>query len=71
MGDYALPKERVAAITIPTLVIDGGASFAYMHETADAMVKLLAKGQRRTLDGQQHDVAAEALAPVLVEFFAG
>jgi pimeloyl-ACP methyl ester carboxylesterase len=70
MGDYALPKERVAAITIPTLVIDGGASFPYMHETADAMVRLLPKGQRSTLEGQQHNVAAEALAPVLVEFFA-
>jgi len=42
-----------------------------MHETADAMVKLLPKGQRRTLEGQQHNVAAEALAPVLVQFFAG
>src|SRR5262245_23870426 len=70
MGDYSLPKERVAAITIPTLVIDGSASFPYMHETADAMVKLLPKGQRSTLEGQQHNVAAEALAPVLVEFFA-
>ena len=71
MGDYSLPKERVAAITIPTLVIDGTASFPFMHETADAMVKLLPKGQRRTMEGQQHDVAAEALAPLLLEFFAG
>jgi pimeloyl-ACP methyl ester carboxylesterase len=71
MGDYALPNERVAAIKIPTLVMDGGASFPSMHETADAMVKLLPKGQRSTLAGQQHNVAAEALAPLLVEFFAG
>src|SRR4029450_5408762 len=62
MGDYALPNERVAAITIPTLVIDASASFPYMNETADAMVKLLRKGQRSTLEGQRHDVAAEALA---------
>jgi len=26
-------------------------------------------GQHRTLPGQTHEVAAEAIAPVLVEFF--
>jgi hypothetical protein len=28
-------------------------------------------GQHRTLEGQTHEVSAEALAPVLVEFFKG
>jgi pimeloyl-ACP methyl ester carboxylesterase len=70
MGDYSLPTERVASVTIPTLVIDGGASFEWMGETAQAIVDLLPNGQRRTLEGQTHDVAAEAIAPVLEEFFA-
>jgi len=70
MGDYSLPTERVASVTIPTLVLDGGASFEWMGETAQAIVDLLPNGRRRTLEGQTHDVAAEALARVLEEFFA-
>jgi len=70
MGDYSLPTERVASVTVPTLVIDGGASFEWVGETAQALADILPHGQRRTLEGQTHDVAAEAIAPVLEEFFA-
>ncbi len=69
MGDYSLPTERVASVKAPTIVITGGASFPFMRETADAIVNILPDGQRRTLESQTHDVAPEALAPVLVEFF--
>lgn len=71
MGDYTLPTERAAAVTIPTLVLDGGASFPFMHPTAQALAGVLPDGRHHTLEGQSHDVAAEALAPVLVEFFNG
>jgi len=70
MGDYSLPTERIATIKIPTIVIDGGASFPFMHATADAIAKIVPNAQRRTLEGQRHDVAPEALAPVLKEFFS-
>ncbi|HKW23506.1 MAG TPA: alpha/beta hydrolase [Ktedonobacterales bacterium] len=69
MGDYTLPVERVAEVKIPTLVLDGGASFPFMHVTAEALVDHLPNPQHRTLEGQRHDVSAEALAPVLAEFF--
>jgi hypothetical protein len=49
-------------------VIDGGASES-MHTGADALASVLPNAERRTLEGQTHDVAAEVLAPVLVEFF--
>jgi hypothetical protein len=64
-----LPAGRWAAVTIPTLVIDGGASPAHMHSGANAIAGLLAAAQRRTLEGQEHAVAPEALAPVLATFF--
>jgi pimeloyl-ACP methyl ester carboxylesterase len=70
MGDYSLPIERIAAVKAPTIVIDGGASFPFMHPTADAIAKILPNAQRRTLEGQRHDVAPEALAPVLKKFFS-
>jgi pimeloyl-ACP methyl ester carboxylesterase len=71
MGDYSLPMERAAAVTVPTLVLDGGASFAGMAEAAEALADALPQGQRRTLEGQGHDADPKALAAVLVEFFAG
>lgn len=70
--DRAAPTKRAAAVTVPTLVMDGGAnkiSMPFMHASAAALARALPKGQQRTLEGQGHDVKAEALAPVLTEFF--
>jgi alpha-beta hydrolase superfamily lysophospholipase len=70
MGDYSLPIGRAAAVTAPTLVIDGGASFPFIGESAAALEAALPDGRRRTLEGQTHDVAPETLAPVLEEFYS-
>ena len=40
-----------------------------MRDTAQAIVNLLPDAQHRTLEGQEHNVAPEAIAPVLEEFF--
>jgi pimeloyl-ACP methyl ester carboxylesterase len=69
MGDYSLPTEHAAEVTMPTIVIAGEASFPFMRETALALADVLPNGQSRTLEGQEHNVAPEAIAPVLVEFF--
>ena len=69
MGDYSLPTERAASVTVPTLVMAGGASFSFMGETARALADVIPEGQHRILEGQEHNVAAEALAPVLEEYF--
>jgi pimeloyl-ACP methyl ester carboxylesterase len=70
MGDGTVPTERAAAINVPTLVMDGGASPAMMRDAADAIADAIPGAQRRTLEGQTHEVAPEAIAPALVEFFA-
>jgi pimeloyl-ACP methyl ester carboxylesterase len=70
MGDYSLPTERLASVTTPTLVIDGGASFPWVSETAQALADALPDAGRRTLEDQAHNVTPEALAPVLEGFFA-
>jgi pimeloyl-ACP methyl ester carboxylesterase len=70
LGDHAaVPIERAAQVTVPTLVMDGGASFPFMHTAAVSLAKAIPHAQQRTLAGQTHEVAAEALAPALVEFF--
>jgi pimeloyl-ACP methyl ester carboxylesterase len=69
MDGTPLSRDRWSSVTIPTLVIDGGASEAFMHTGADALAAVLPNAERRTLEGQTHDVAAEILAPVLAGFF--
>jgi len=69
MGDYSLPVERAASVAAPTLVMAGWESFPFMRETARALADVIPNAHRRILEGQEHNVAPEALAPVLVEFF--
>ena len=68
VGDYSLPTQRVASVTVPTLVIDGGGT-PWLTHAAQAVADALPNAQRRTLKGQPHNVAAEAIAPALEEFF--
>jgi pimeloyl-ACP methyl ester carboxylesterase len=70
MDDYSIPTERAASITIPTLVMAGGASWDWMRNTAQKLAKILPDGQYRLLEGQSHDVSPDAMAAVLEEFFA-
>jgi pimeloyl-ACP methyl ester carboxylesterase len=71
MGDGSVPRERLASITVPTLIMDGGASPVFMQSASQAVALALPNAQHRTLEGQTHDVTPEVLAPVLVEFFKG
>jgi len=67
--DASVPSEKAASVAVPALVMDGSASYPFMHVTALALVKAMPHAQHRTLEGQTHEVAVSALAPVLVEFF--
>jgi pimeloyl-ACP methyl ester carboxylesterase len=63
--------RRWASLTVPTLVVDGGASPPWLHAAADALAGVLPHARRETLAGQTHDVAPAVLAPVLEAFFSG
>jgi pimeloyl-ACP methyl ester carboxylesterase len=67
-GDPA-PLQQWASVATPTLIIDGGATFPFMHASADALAAVLPNAERATLEGQDHGPAPEVLAPVLVQFF--
>jgi pimeloyl-ACP methyl ester carboxylesterase len=70
LGEEAsVPTERAARLTVPTLVMNGSESFPFMRTTAVALADAMPKGQHRTVEGQTHEVSAEALPPVLIEFF--
>jgi pimeloyl-ACP methyl ester carboxylesterase len=68
MAGKPLRAEDWADITVPTLVLDGGTTF-WLSDGAEAIANALPNATRQTLDGQPHDVAPDALAPVLAAFF--
>ena len=67
--DGTVPVEQAARVSIPALVMAGSASFPFMHITAVTLAEAMPRGQHRTLEGQTHEVASDAIAPVLIEFF--
>jgi pimeloyl-ACP methyl ester carboxylesterase len=64
----ALAREPWASIATPTLVLDGGKSPASLRKAADALAERMPSAERRTLEGQSHNLSMKVLAPVLEEF---
>jgi pimeloyl-ACP methyl ester carboxylesterase len=69
LGDGSVPRDLASTIAVPALVLAGGAGPQSLQQAAKATADALPTAEHRTLDGQTHDVAPDALAPVLVEFF--
>jgi pimeloyl-ACP methyl ester carboxylesterase len=75
--DYAIlgkrgevPTGRAASVAVPALVMNGGESPPFMHETARLLSQAMPNADLRIIEGQRHDVSQAVLAPILVEFFA-
>jgi pimeloyl-ACP methyl ester carboxylesterase len=64
-----LPGDQWADVTIPTLVIAGSKSPAWMRNAMRSLAEILPTAGHRELASQTHIVKPKALAPVLVEFF--
>jgi pimeloyl-ACP methyl ester carboxylesterase len=67
--DLSVPVQKAARVTIPALIMNGSASYPFMEVTAQALTRAMPHAQHRILAGQTHNVAAEVLAPALIEFF--
>jgi pimeloyl-ACP methyl ester carboxylesterase len=63
--------SRWASIKTPALVMDGGASPAWMHNGIAALAETLPNATHRTLEGQTHSADPAMLAAALEEFFSG
>ena len=74
MGDISrggtIPADQASSVTIPALVLSGGASPARMIDVGRQIAETMPNGRHRVLEGQEHVVAPEVLAPVLARFFA-
>ena len=64
------PRDRWAAASVPTLVINGQLSEDAVHAGARALSCILPHARRRCLEDQESSPPPEVLAPVLREFFA-
>ena len=69
VGDQHPPTGRLASIGIPTLVLSGAASPEWARNSVQVVAETVPGGRRRSLEGQTHNAADAALAPVLSEFF--
>lgn len=69
LGDGAVPRDAAGKITVPALLIDGGASPENLRAGTKAAADAIPGARYATLDGQTHEVAPDALAPVLTGFF--
>lgn len=68
MGDFHLPRDRLARISAPTLVLAGSKGSDMMRRAADAVAAATPGAQHKILEGQSHDVSMPVLAPVLMQF---
>ena len=68
-ADGGVPADRLAGIAAPVLALYGGASAAWASDSATAVASAVQHGLTSAIDGQDHAVAPDAVAPVLLEFF--
>jgi pimeloyl-ACP methyl ester carboxylesterase len=71
MGDNTVPVRRLAAITVPTLVMNGENTSLPLARAAHAVTNALLHARHLVLEGQTHDVAPQVIAPILRDFFTG
>jgi pimeloyl-ACP methyl ester carboxylesterase len=66
-----VPVAVIQEIDAPILVMAGELSPPALRASSEAVAKAARHGTYRVLPGQTHDVAIDALAPMLLEFFKG
>lgn len=65
-----LPHNRWPNVTMPVLSIGGSKSDAWMQNAQKAIAANLPNAEHKTLVGQNHMVAASAIAPLIKEYLA-
>jgi pimeloyl-ACP methyl ester carboxylesterase len=62
------PADQASSVTVPALVLAGGASPEWMIDASRQIADALPNGRLGVLEGQDHVVPPKVLAPVLREF---
>lgn len=64
-----LPSDYWLSVNIPTLVIYGGKSPAWMQNGMKTLAKALPQADLHVLRGETHIVKPKSLAPVMIDFY--
>jgi pimeloyl-ACP methyl ester carboxylesterase len=70
LEDWSVLRDRSRSITIPTLVIGGEKSPARLKDAVATVAGALPNARSMYLRGQDHNVSAPVVAPVIIEFFS-
>ena len=68
MGDSTIPAERFGRISVPTLVLAGSKSPDSLRQAAEQVAATIPGARHEILDGQDHNVAGDALAHAVAAF---
>ena len=68
MSGAPLPIDRWANVRLPVLVLYGRGTEPWLAEGAKALAELLPTASVEAVEGEQHSVAADVLAPTLRQF---
>jgi pimeloyl-ACP methyl ester carboxylesterase len=66
--DGTIPVDQASRVTVPALVLTGGADYPWMIDVGRQVAETMPNGRHRVLEGQEHVVPPDVLVPVLVEF---
>ncbi len=69
MNTFTVPKDLLARVTVPTLVMGGSKAKPNMVKAVQDVAAAVPGSVHKTLAGQTHQVSNEAIAPELVAFF--
>ncbi|WP_162891049.1 alpha/beta fold hydrolase [Aeromicrobium sp. A1-2] len=71
MGDAiggVVPRDLASRVSVPTLVLVGGADLEFMLDAADQLVAALPDGRLEHLVGARHDAGPEVVVPGMLPF---
>ena len=69
-GDQGVPAS-LSAIAVPVLVLGGSTSPDWFHRTVQETAAVIPGARLVMMDGYDHGMPPEVIAPVLTEFFLG
>jgi pimeloyl-ACP methyl ester carboxylesterase len=69
LEDWSVLRDRSSSVTVPTLVVGGEKSPATLKDAVATVASALPNARRVYLPGQNHNLSASVVAPVVIEFF--
>ena len=71
LGDnQAMPADTFTKIQVPTLLVAGGNSPAWARTAIETLAREIPNSETLILEGQDHGVSDDVIAPVLEKFFS-